>query len=125
MHLVSKLLKCLLGVLVTLNHYQQDSLLQQPAFAPALMPAHSRSSDSFPYNMGFPGGPPPLQKIQINSVLPALHSICPVLLGTLCPTEGLWSPLTMRDKEANSTIAVFSLFLKCWFKGVIYLRITF
>ena len=59
--------------------------------------------------MEFPGGPP-LQKIQINGVLPALHSICTVLLVTLWPSEGLWSPLTAKDKEANSSIALFPRF---------------
>lgn len=37
-------------------------------------------------------------------------SICPALLGTLYPTEGLWALLTMRDREAKSSIALFSLF---------------
>lgn len=61
------------------------------------------------YNIEFYEGLP-LKKIQINSVLPAEHSLCPALLGALCPTEGLWSPLTTRDEEANSSIVLFSLF---------------
>lgn len=61
------------------------------------------------YNMEFTGVIP-VQKIQINSVLAAPHSICPALLGTLCPAEGLWSLLTTTDREANSSIALFSLF---------------
>lgn len=53
---------------------------------------------------------PHCKKIQINSVLPAEHSLCPALLGALCPTEGLWSPLSMRDEEGNSSIVLFSIF---------------
>lgn len=43
-------------------------------------------------------------------MLAAEYSLCPALLGALCPTEGLWSPLNMKDEEANSSIVLFSIF---------------
>lgn len=67
-------------------------------FVPAPISAYSRSSDTFPYNTEFPEGPPTPtpQKMQINSVLPALYSIFP----------GFWetsAPLRVSDPPDHKT----------------------